>query len=121
MNDSKRITNFRLSPLWWPVLAVASPIAIPWLLIKNRSFQQNCVQAAETNQIRLSQATPLDIPELDFLELRVLVEWQAEEGFIACLTTLEPTWAPCSSMSVLVQLARLSLIMRPGWPLARTK
>ena len=82
MNDSKRITNFRLSPLWWPVLAVASPIAIPWLLIKNRSFQQNCVQAAETNQIRLSQATPLDIPELDFLELRVLVEWQAEEGFI---------------------------------------
>jgi len=74
--------NFRLSPLWWPVLAVASPIAIPWLLIKNRSFQQNCVQATETNQIRLSQATPLDMPELDFLELRVLVEWQAEEGFI---------------------------------------
>ena len=74
--------NFRLLPLWWPFLAVVSPIAIPWLLIKNRSFQQNRVQATETNQLRLSQATPLAIPELDFLELRVLVEWQAEEGFI---------------------------------------
>jgi 7,8-dihydropterin-6-yl-methyl-4-(beta-D-ribofuranosyl)aminobenzene 5'-phosphate synthase len=75
--------NFRLSPLWWSVLAVASPIAIPWLLIKNQRFQQKCVQAAETNQIRLSQATPLDMPELDFLELKVLVEWQAEAGFIS--------------------------------------
>gem|GEM_PF-6465879 len=29
MNDAKQIMNFRLSPLWWPVLVVVSPIAIP--------------------------------------------------------------------------------------------
>lgn len=82
IKDVKQIMNIRISPLWWPVLAIVSPVAIPWLLVKNRRFQQKYIEAAETNQIRLSQATPLDIPELDFLELKVLVEWHAEAGFI---------------------------------------
>jgi 7,8-dihydropterin-6-yl-methyl-4-(beta-D-ribofuranosyl)aminobenzene 5'-phosphate synthase len=73
---------FRLSPVWWPVLAVASPVIVPWLLIRNRHFQEARIRAAELNQKRINQAEPLEIPELDFLELTVLVEWKAEEGFI---------------------------------------
>ena len=38
--DVKQMMNLRLSPLWWPVLAVASPIAVPWLLVKNRRFRE---------------------------------------------------------------------------------
>jgi 7,8-dihydropterin-6-yl-methyl-4-(beta-D-ribofuranosyl)aminobenzene 5'-phosphate synthase len=72
---------FRLSPVWWPVLAVASPVIVPWLLVRNRHFQEDRTRAAELNQKRISQAEPLELPELDFLELTVLVEWKADEGF----------------------------------------
>ncbi len=73
--------SFRLSPLWWPVFAVASPVIVPWLIIRNRHFQQDCIRATKLNQNRISQAEPLEMPELDFLELTVLVEWKAKQGF----------------------------------------
>ena len=73
---------FRLSPIWWPVLALASPVIVPWLLIRNHTFRQERAQAAELNRVRIGRAEPLELPELDFLELTVLVEWKTEEGFI---------------------------------------
>jgi len=74
--------SFRLSPIWWPVLVVASPIIVPWLLAKNRRFQKESGNVAKLNQNRIKEAEPLEMPELDFLELTVLVEWKAKEGFI---------------------------------------
>ena len=74
--------SFRISPVWWPVLAVASPVIVPWLLVRNRHFQEDRARAAELNQERMSQAEPLEMPELDFLELTVLVEWKTEERFM---------------------------------------
>jgi 7,8-dihydropterin-6-yl-methyl-4-(beta-D-ribofuranosyl)aminobenzene 5'-phosphate synthase len=74
--------KFRISPLWWPVLSVASPVIGPWALIKNRRFKDNQTLAAKLNEERISQAKHLEIPELDSLELTVLVEWKAKEGFI---------------------------------------
>jgi len=73
--------SFRISPVWWPVLAVASPVIVPWLLVRNRHFQKDCARAAQINTERIGQAEPLEMPELDFLELTVLVEWKVEEGF----------------------------------------
>jgi len=73
---------FRLSPAWWPFLAVASPLIVPWLFVKNRQFQKGREDAANTNQNRMNQAEPLEMPELNFLELTALVEWKAKEGFI---------------------------------------
>ena len=74
--------SFRLSPVWWPVLALTSPAIVPWLLVRNRRFQRDRAQATKLNHERISQSHTLEIPELDFLELTVLVEWKAEEGFI---------------------------------------
>jgi len=74
--------SFRISPVWWPVLAVASPVIVPWLLIRNRRFQEDRSRTAELNQERISQAHPLEMPELDYLELTVLVEWKTREGFM---------------------------------------
>jgi len=74
--------SFRISPVWWPVLAVASPVIAPWLLVRNRHFQKGRARATELNQERTSQAEPLEIPELDYLDLTVLVEWKAKEGFV---------------------------------------
>jgi 7,8-dihydropterin-6-yl-methyl-4-(beta-D-ribofuranosyl)aminobenzene 5'-phosphate synthase len=73
--------SFRISPVWWPVLAVTSPVIVPWLLVRNRHFQEDRAQAAELNQERINQAEPLELPELDSLEMTVLVEWKAKEGF----------------------------------------
>jgi len=73
---------FRISPAWWPVLAAASPVIVPWLLVRNRRFQEDCTRVAELNRERINRAAPLEMPELDFLEMTVLVEWKAEEGFM---------------------------------------
>jgi len=74
--------SFRISPLWWPLLALASPVVAPWLLLRQRRFEQNCDRAAGLNRTRLDRAAPLDLPALDHVDLTVLVEWQAGEGFL---------------------------------------
>ena len=74
--------SFRISPFWWPVLTVGSPVIVPWLFIRNRRFQDNRTRADTLNQKRIGQAESLDMPELDSLELTVLVEWKAEQGFM---------------------------------------
>ena len=51
--------SFRLSPVWWPVLALTSPAIVPWLLVRNRRFQKDRAQATELNQERISQACTL--------------------------------------------------------------
>ena len=74
--------SYRISPAWWPVLAVTSPVIVPWLFFKNRRFREDRTRAAAINQERISRAEPLDLPELEFLELTVLVEWKSREGFL---------------------------------------
>jgi 7,8-dihydropterin-6-yl-methyl-4-(beta-D-ribofuranosyl)aminobenzene 5'-phosphate synthase len=73
---------FRISPLWWPFLGVASPVIIPFLAAKNRRFKKNCAHAVDLNKDRLRRAEPFELPELDFLELTVLVEEKTEKGFL---------------------------------------
>ncbi len=74
--------SFRISPLWWPIVAVTSPVIIPLLLVKNRRFQKGREDVVDLNEDRIHRAEHLELPELDFLELTVLVEWKKEEGFI---------------------------------------
>jgi 7,8-dihydropterin-6-yl-methyl-4-(beta-D-ribofuranosyl)aminobenzene 5'-phosphate synthase len=74
--------SLRIAPLWWPILALASPVIVPWLALRNRRFQKERARAAELNRKRIGQARLLDLPELDFLELTVLVEWKSKAGFM---------------------------------------
>ena len=74
--------SFRVSPLWWPFLGAASPIIIPFLIAKNRRFKKNLKHAVELNKNRIRRAEPFDLPELNFLELTVLVEEKTEKGFL---------------------------------------
>lgn len=73
--------NFRLFPLWWPILGIASPALLPFLWLKNKRFQKNLLKAEKMNHQRLEEVEPLDLPELDYLELTVIVDEKAEEGF----------------------------------------
>jgi len=73
--------SYPISPAWWPLLALASPILVPWALLTDRQFRADRARAAELNRQRLGRATPLDLPALEFLELSVLVEWKTRPGF----------------------------------------
>ncbi len=73
---------FRIAPWWWPVFTAASPIIVPLCLVKNRRFHENRARVERVNEERIAKAEPLDLPELDFLELTVLVEWRAKPGFL---------------------------------------
>jgi len=74
--------SFRISPLWWPFLGAASPIIIPFLIAKNRRFKKNLKHAVELNKDRIRRAEPFDLPELNLLELTVMVEEKTEKGFL---------------------------------------
>ncbi len=71
----------RISPLWWPLLLAASPVLAPMLIVQNGRFRRNASRAEELNRRRLAAAVPLELPQLEFIELTVLVEGKAEEGF----------------------------------------
>ncbi len=73
--------SFRISPIWWPILALSSPVLVPHLLRKNHHYKHNVRRAAQENKIRISNAEKLELPELTQFELTVLVEYKAEKGF----------------------------------------
>lgn len=73
---------FRVSPLWWPVLLLFSPLIIVFLTIRNRRFISNRSVAEESNRKSIENATPIDLPELEYLDLTVLVEEKTQNGFI---------------------------------------
>lgn len=74
--------TFRISPFWWPALGAASPLIIPLLVKRNARYKENRLLAEQQNADRIQKAAPLDLPELDFLELTVLVEEKTEDGFL---------------------------------------
>lgn len=96
--------NTRISPAWWPLLALTSPVLIPVLAIKNRKFKNNVIKADKENKIRINNAEKLDLPELDELELKVLVEHKTKAGFLG---------AP--GVSYLFRSDKGSLLFDVGW------
>ncbi len=73
--------GFRVSPAWWPALALASPIVLPVMAARAVRFRRGQQEAARRNAARLASAEPLDLPTLRSLELTVVVEHAHEEGF----------------------------------------
>jgi 7,8-dihydropterin-6-yl-methyl-4-(beta-D-ribofuranosyl)aminobenzene 5'-phosphate synthase len=69
--------NFRISPLWWPLLPFFSPL----LLFRYRQFRRNVARACEQNRSRLEAAKTLELTELSFIRLKVIVEEKTEPGF----------------------------------------
>ena len=71
----------RISPLWWPLWAFVSPIVATRTLCHVPVFRKNRLQAEALDARRIDGARQLELPELDFLELTVLVEQKTREGF----------------------------------------
>jgi 7,8-dihydropterin-6-yl-methyl-4-(beta-D-ribofuranosyl)aminobenzene 5'-phosphate synthase len=73
--------TYRVSPFLWPVLAAASPVLVPALLLRNRHYRRGLERATRENERRIASATVLDLPALSALSLTVLSDWEAEPGF----------------------------------------
>lgn len=74
--------SYRISPVWWPIIALSSPVLFPMLLVKNHRFKQNLHRSHEVNKERMERAEPLELPQLDHFDLTVLVEQKTEQGFL---------------------------------------
>lgn len=74
--------RFRINPLWWPIGAVTSLLWLPWLASKARRFRAGMARASAMNDERIDRAQPLALPTLDWLEITVLVEYAASDGFV---------------------------------------
>jgi 7,8-dihydropterin-6-yl-methyl-4-(beta-D-ribofuranosyl)aminobenzene 5'-phosphate synthase len=72
----------RIHPIWWPLLTIVSPVLAPMLLVRNRRFKKNREMASRVNFERINKAKPLDLPELEYLDVTVLSEWATENGFM---------------------------------------
>jgi 7,8-dihydropterin-6-yl-methyl-4-(beta-D-ribofuranosyl)aminobenzene 5'-phosphate synthase len=96
--------NFRVSPVWWPLLAATFPISMPWLAIKALRFDKGKKSVEKLNTDRIESAEPLKLPVLKRMEITVVVEMEAEEGF-----------EKDAGVSYLIKTDRGSLLMDVGF------
>ena len=96
--------RFRVSPLWWPALAAASPVVAPWLAMKARRFAAGQREAARRNEERIASARSLDLPALKSMKITVVVEQEHETGFTGD-----------AAVSYLIQSERGSVLMDIGF------
>ncbi len=96
--------SYRISPAWWPVLGLSLPVLGPMLFIKNRRYRQNVEKSQIANKERIGCAGSIEMPQLEYFELTVLLEQKAEPGFLG---------AP--GVSYLIKTDRGSLLFDLGY------
>ncbi len=74
--------SYRISPAWWPIIGLSSPVLFPMLLVKNGRYKQNITKSLRINKERMERAEPLEMPQLDNFELTVLVEQKVDKDFL---------------------------------------
>jgi len=72
----------RISPVLWPILVVTFPVLVPFLIKKNIDFKKNRIRADKLNDQRIKNAEAIELPEVESLEMKVLVEWKTKRGFL---------------------------------------
>ncbi|GMQ65225.1 MBL fold metallo-hydrolase [Vallitalea maricola] len=73
--------NYKINPLLWPALILSTPVMIPILLMKNKKFIQNQELAAKYNEKRIKEASRIQLQEVEYAELKVIVEYYAKQGY----------------------------------------
>lgn len=71
----------RISPFWWPVLAITSPVLIPAMWLRHRKFKKDISKVRQLNRERINKTKKIDLPELEYLKITVLVEEKVAPGF----------------------------------------
>ncbi|MFT5702345.1 MAG: 7,8-dihydropterin-6-yl-methyl-4-(beta-D-ribofuranosyl)aminobenzene 5'-phosphate synthase [Desulforhopalus sp.] len=75
--------SYRISPAWWPIIGLLSPVLFPWLFVRNRHYKHDITKSLRINKERIERARPLELPQLEKFELTVLVEQKADKDFLS--------------------------------------
>ncbi|MCG8409673.1 MAG: hypothetical protein MI739_00115, partial [Bacteroidales bacterium] len=73
--------NYKINPLLWPALILSTPVLIPILIMKNKKFIQNQELATKYNEERIKKAYRIQLEEVEYAEIKVIVEYYAQKGF----------------------------------------
>ncbi len=71
----------KIHPLWWAVLALASPAILPYLYYKNESYKLCIDNIGRINQQRIAEAEELDLNKIENFSLTAVVEAKSDEDF----------------------------------------
>ena len=70
--------GFKIHPLWWPFLLITSPIIIPYLFFKNRSYKARADEVDDVNKERIKKTSKINLPEIKSLNITALIEAKSE-------------------------------------------
>ncbi|MGM0499643.1 MAG: MBL fold metallo-hydrolase [Bacillota bacterium] len=73
--------NYKIHPLWWPLLAIASPAVLPYLYYKNESYKLCIENIDRINQQRIDKTEKLDLNKVEDFSLTAVVEAKSESDF----------------------------------------
>lgn len=73
--------NYKINPLWWPALALASPAILPYLYYKNESYKLCVENIGRINQERIDKAQKLDLKKVENFSLTAVVEAKSDSNF----------------------------------------
>lgn len=71
----------KINPLLWPALILSTPVTMPMLFMKNKKFIQNQELAAKYNEKQIKEASKIQLQEVEYAELKVIVEYYAKQGY----------------------------------------
>lgn len=73
--------KYKIHPLWWPALALAFPVILPYLYYKNESYKLCIDNIGRINKERIKKAKKLPLKKVENLNLKAVVEAKSEQNF----------------------------------------
>ncbi|MGP3779808.1 MBL fold metallo-hydrolase [Halanaerobium saccharolyticum] len=73
--------KYKIHPLWWPALALASPVILPYLYYKNESYKLCIDNIGRINQQRIAEAENLALNKIEDFSLTAVVEAKSDQDF----------------------------------------
>lgn len=71
----------KIHPIWWPALALASPVILPYLYYKNESYKLCIDNIGRINQKRITETEKLDLNIIENFSLTAVVEAKSDQDF----------------------------------------
>ena len=75
------VMKYKIHPIWWPALALISPIILPYLYYKNESYKLCIDNIDRINKERIDKAEELSLNEVENLTLTAVSEAKSDSGF----------------------------------------
>lgn len=83
MSIHKKKKRFRIHPLWWPIVLIFSPLLVPFIIKKAIEYRKGKNKIESINGERITSAQKMELPELEFVNISVIVDRATKDGYIS--------------------------------------